>query len=138
MQQMLHIFKKDLRAVGGELAVFIGCLLLGMGGAVVLRVDSDMGELLVVAVGCYLIARLIHVEVIPGDRQFWLTRPFRGMGLLGGKLLFVLVCIHLPIFIGQAVLLARYGFSISGNLAGLLWTQVLMFLTFTLPAAALA
>jgi hypothetical protein len=36
---------------------------------------SMLSELLVLA-WCCLIALVVHAEAIPGDRQFWLTRPY--------------------------------------------------------------
>ena len=53
-------------------------------------------------VAWYLIARLIHAETLPGDRQFWITRPYRWQSLLGAKVLFVLVFLNLPMTVADA------------------------------------
>jgi hypothetical protein len=146
MSQLVHIFKKDLRGLWGEFAVFLGTLILACwsfpyGSAREGRFDLEgswAGEMMVLMAGCYLIARLIHAEAIPGSSQFWLTRPYRWPSLLGAKALFILVCAHLPVFIAQAVLLSGEDFPILGNLAGLLWTQVLMLACVSLPAVGIA
>src|SRR5256885_7885270 len=41
-----------------------------------------------------LIARVIHDEVLPGDNQFWITRPYSWKSLLGAKALFILAFIR--------------------------------------------
>jgi len=146
MRQMLHIFKKDIRGLWGELAVFLCCLVLAcwsfpFGSAREGRFDLEgswAGEVLVLMAGCYLIARLIHAEAIPGSTQFWITRPYRWPSLLGAKMLFILVCAHVPVFVAQAVLLSLADFPVWANLAGLFWTQVLMLACVSLPAAGIA
>src|SRR6185503_19804027 len=85
------------------------------------EVESWAGEVLVLIAGCFLIARLIHAEAIPGSSQFWLTRPYRWPALLGAKTLYVFALFQLPLFISQAALLWNAGFPIWTNLPGLLW-----------------
>lgn len=85
-----------------------------------------------------LIARVIHAEALPGDRQFWTTRPYAWKSLLGAKALFVLLFVNLPLLIADAVILRAYGFSPGAEIPGLLWTQVLLTAAFVLPTAALS
>lgn len=146
MLQLLHIFKKDIRGLWGELAVFLGtlvlaCLSFPYGSAREGRFDLEgswTGETIVLLAGCYLIARLIHSETIPGSHHFWLTRPYRWLPLLGAKILFMFAFVHLPVFVAQAVLLRTADFPVWGNLAALLWTQVMVLACVSLPAAAVA
>lgn len=131
MKQALHIFKKDVRYLRIEIA-----FILLLAAALALGVEWTP-EILELA-GLYLVARLIHAETIPGDRQFWLTRPYRPMNLLGAKLLFIFTFLCAPIGIAQAVLALRLGFPLAYEIPGLLWTQVLIFVAAVIPVAALA
>jgi hypothetical protein len=145
MRQLLHIFKKDVRGLRGELAVFLVALLssrlTGTSRAESGDFRSTFGtpvEVMVLMAGAYLIARLIHAEVLADTRQYWLSRPYRWKSLLAAKALFLLSFIHLPVFLSQAALLYAEGFPLLENLSGLLWFQCLMFFSVSLPAAALA
>ncbi len=86
----------------------------------------------------YLIASAIHQEAIPGDRQYWLTRPFSRRELLAAKLILVLACTCLPLFLGQVASLLLRGTSPFAHLADILATQLFFLATTVLPAAALA
>jgi len=86
----------------------------------------------------YLIARCIHDEAIPGDNQFWITRPYRRSSLLAAKLMFIAVFVNLPILAVQTFQVLHAGFPLSTAWTGILWSQVLLILCLSLPAAALA
>ena len=132
MPQALHIFWKDVRYLWKEITlVLLLCTLFARG------YSAWIEPLLIVAAG-YLIARLIHAEAIPGDRQFWVTRPYRWKSLLMAKLLFIVAFINLPICAAQLSMLISAGFSVASNLGGLVGSQVLLLLFVSLPIAALA
>ena len=137
MRQTLHILRKDLRYLWREI-----CLVLALDAMFIWiethSPDPWWAEMLLTVAAGYLVARLIHAEAIPGDRQFWITRPYRWKSLLGAKLLFVLVFVNLPILIAQLLILMVSGFSPVSNLPGLLWSQVLMIIVVSIPIAALA
>jgi hypothetical protein len=118
MRLALHIFRKDVRYLYREIGLMLALTLL------VSRAES-----LVAIAGMYLIARAIHAETIPGDRQFWLTRPYPWQSLLGAKVLFVIAFINVPLAVAQFVSLAAGGFPIGYELRGLLWSQVLIFVS---------
>jgi len=86
----------------------------------------------------FLIGRVIFAEAIPGDCQFWITRPFRWRSLLGAKLLFIAVFVNLPILLADLYILIADRFPLASSLPGLLWSQVLLFAFVSLPFAALA
>jgi hypothetical protein len=132
MRQALHIFRKDVRYLWREI-----CLVLAL-MAIFAWMNPWWMALLLLASTSYLIARLIHAETIPGDRQFWITRPYRWQSLLGAKLLFMLTFVNLPIFLAQFGIVTAGGFPLSSILAGLFWSQVLLIFTLSLPVAALA
>jgi len=138
MRQAIHIFKKDARALWLEvllllaLAALLGWTETHFAGA------AGVAELLVILAVNYVIARVVHAEVIPGHNQFWLTRPYRWKSLLGAKLLFVLVFVNIPIFAAQCYMIVAEGFSFTQSLPGLIWSQVLMVVCVSLPATCLA
>ena len=137
MKQALHIFKKDFRYLRLEI-----CLVLTL-AAVFAWMETHprnpwWAEMLLIIGAGYLIARLIHAEAIPGDNQFWITRPYRWRSLLGAKLLFIFLFVNLPIFAARFVILSAYGFPVGSILPGLLWSQLLIGLGASLPIAALA
>src|SRR5271165_2344871 len=127
MQQVWHIFKKDVRYLRQEIAFLfaLAVALYWLGG--LLRGDiSDAFGVLVAITAAYTIARLIHAEALPGENQFWVTRPYRWQSLLAAKLLFILTFINLPVFLAQAASLLGRGFPIAWIVPGLLWVQVLI------------
>jgi hypothetical protein len=85
-----------------------------------------------------LIALLVQQESLVGDRQFWITWPYRWQALLGSKALFVLVFIHFPALLADATILAFHGFHPAEYASHLIWKQVLLAATVTAPALGLA
>ena len=124
MQQAIHIFKKDTRFLRAEICFVI---LLAVAFPVLWPVAA-----------AYLIARSIHAEAIPGDNQFWITRPYRWTSLIAAKLLFIGVFVHLPVLLTQLYQVNSHGFRLATTWEGLLWSQILLILCLSLPAAALA
>lgn len=150
MNQIVHIFKKDVRRFSWDIglslsltALYAWCqpmawrpfeLLTGEGARYVGA--SLLGPLLVLA-WMVMLTRLIHQESPVGDKQFWVTRPYRWPDLLAAKLLFVLAFITIPLLIAQLLLLAAAGFGASHHLSVLF--QIHLVLTvFLLLVAALA
>jgi hypothetical protein len=86
----------------------------------------------------FLIIRSVHAESLVGDRQFWVTRPYRWNELLLSKVLFILAFVNLPLFLADGFLLTAAGFRPSSHLVGLLWLQLIWILILFLPATALA
>jgi hypothetical protein len=84
-----------------------------------------------------LIARVVYGEILPGDRQFWITRPYRWTSLLGAKLFFIGVFVNLPLLAADVIILRAYGFAPGEEMQGLAWKQILCTLVFLLPVAAL-
>jgi hypothetical protein len=85
-----------------------------------------------------LIARLIYAEKLPGDRQFWLTRPYRRSSLVAAKALQILLYINIPMLLAGTLIVGVHGAHRSSRLSGLLWIEVLLTAVFILPVAALA
>src|SRR4051812_34967400 len=120
MRQAVHIFRKDVRRLLPEIVV----TLLVVAAFIFLEVRRalwwpdllvnpssawDLVRFLLPAAGWVLIARVIHAEALPGDRQFWLTRPYAWKSLLGAKALFILVFVNLPMLVADVIILGAYG-----------------------------
>ncbi|MEO8099112.1 MAG: hypothetical protein ABI811_15520 [Acidobacteriota bacterium] len=148
-QQALHVFRKDAREFRLEIAgVLILTLLLILTGVQSWESlqerggpNSDPGEILGVLLAItwsLLIARVIQAEALPGDRHFWLTRPYSRTSLVLSKALFIAVFLNLPLMFAQAMIVSLDGLPLFSNLGGLLWNQVLITVVLFLPAAAAA
>lgn len=149
MTQALHIFRKDVRA----LRLYIGVVMAVLAAFTWAHIRADLttratwdarwmvawysGILLVVA-WCALVSQLIHEEALPGDRQFWLTRPYSWRQLLLAKILFVAAFVNAPLFAVQILLLAVSGFSPVDALPKLLWLHLAAILLLLAPAFALS
>jgi hypothetical protein len=150
MRQALHIFKKDIRHLWFEIAVAVTVVIaftftgarqaLWLADPVTNRIAAwTMVMILLPLSWCTLIARVIHNEALPGDSQFWITRPYSRKSLLGAKALFVLAFINLPMLLADGVIVHAYGLHpLGAELPGLLWSQVLLTIVFLLPIAALS
>jgi len=130
MRQALHIFKKDVRYLRWELGALLVLLAIFVYGQIyrdVLRdIRASIFSFLLLGSWAFLCARLIQAEPIPGDRQFWITRPYDWRSLLGAKLIFVGACIGVPLLVADALILKVAGFSVAPHAAGLLWSLLLI------------
>jgi hypothetical protein len=150
VDQIIHIFRKDIRRHWREIALSLATL-----GAFAwnepgqwapqrfaeypVRLIFSQWYTPMVLIGWFLlIVRVVHEEVLAGDRQFWVTRPYDWKKLLTAKALFLVFFVNLPLFIVQMVLLSRAGFRPTGYLTGLLYVQLLWILTLILPLITLA
>jgi hypothetical protein len=155
LRQALHILKKDARLLRVEIGLVLVAAavyawlyprstgeILGLYPAYL--VEQGQGPwghptwILLALTSVFLIARVVHAEPIPGDRQFWITRPYRWSSLLTAKILFVLLFVNVPILIAQLVVFADSGFALRTNVDGILWSTGLLISVCALPVAALA
>jgi hypothetical protein len=140
---MLHIFRKDVRrlwpGIVGSLVV-LGALArqdrwrLDWGPG---ATEGYLNLLVPILWGC-LVALAVEQDPIPGDRQFWITRPFRRTSLVGAKLLFALLFVHVPSVIADCYILGARGFSPLAYAPQLLTKQLVLACALTIPAMALA
>lgn len=130
--QAFLIFRKDVDYLRIEILVFL------LVAAVFAWMKPPSIELLIALAAAYLVMRVVHADGIPGDRQFWITRPYNRWSLLGAKLLFVLVCISLPIAMAQLAVAMDAGFGLAETIPPLLLAQAFLFLFGALPIVALA
>ncbi|HLZ11546.1 MAG TPA: hypothetical protein VKP58_03075 [Candidatus Acidoferrum sp.] len=80
----------------------------------------------------FLLIRLVQGESLVGDRQFWLTRPYKWHTLLSAKLLAALLLVHLPLFLAQLLLLKLAFYPVLASVPGLLQIQFMFFSIITL------
>jgi len=138
MQQALHIFRKDVRFLRIPIAVALALTAAFAWSYSVPRpngVEHSTAILLILG-WWYLAAAAVYKEAPTGDRQFWVTRPYRWTSLLAAKALFLLAFVHLPLFAADLTILAAQGFPPS--LRTLIWRQIGLAALVTLPAAAIA
>ena len=151
MKQVLHIFKKDARHCWPQIGLLVIIMVAYTWSEVrswrpaANYIDAWYGQflapatvLLVIAGWWSLLGRSIQDEKLVGDTQFWVTRPYRWRTLLAAKGLFALIFINVPLLIVQLILLAAAGFNPWHSIPGLLWMQVILWISLLLPVAALA
>ena len=149
MNQSLHIFRKDILHLRPELTNYIGLVAIlslvapqtwegaALHGTMLALFSNVLKGLIPIAM-LMIIARLIHDESLVGDRQFWVTRPYAWTSLLSAKLLFVIVCLVLPIVAMQWSLLLQAGLNPLASIPSLLSRLVSLALIPLLPFMAAA
>lgn len=149
MRQVLHIFKKDVRHLWFEIAVVISVVAaftftgarraLWLTDPAANRIAAWTLVLILLPLTWWtLIARVIHDEVLPGDSQYWTTRPYSWKSLLAAKMLFLIAFINFPMLVADGLIVRAYGLPLGTVLPGLLWSQVLLAVVFILPIATLS
>ncbi len=146
--QPLHIFRKDILHLWPEASVVVA-LFIAFGIAApsnwtnspyagVAQLVSLLLDLLMLLSWLVLISRLIHDEPLVGDRQFWTSRPYHWLSLLGAKLLFLVVFLYLPFFLMQVILLKHAGLYPMLALPALFHNLMLLTVAIVVPFAAIA
>ena len=140
MPQAQWIFRKDFLRLWGVLAVAVPLQILGRWAdsspaAAPMQLITGLFELLA---QWFLVVSLIHEEAVPGDHQYWLTRPIAWKDLLLAKAAFILVFIHLPCFLTDAVTLVAHGQSVIHFPPSLLACQFFILVRGVLLPAAIA
>jgi hypothetical protein len=135
MSPTLVIFKKDARHLWPHIALWIAVL---VSSTIADPWGEAYGSTFVALAAAYLIVVVIQQEALPGDRQYWRTRPFHWHDNLRAKALFILAFVNAAVFLTHAVVLAAYGIPVIEHLTTLLRTQLFLTALILLPAAALA
>ncbi len=106
MSPTLVIFRKDARHLWPHIAVWIAVLLFS---TIADPFSDSYAPLLIGVAAAYLIVTAIHQEALPGDGQYWRTRPFHWHDLLRAKVLFLVAFVNGSVFLTHATVLAVYG-----------------------------
>jgi len=150
MQQAWHIFLKDVRRLRYELIVVLALTAAyawlqahwsPLYSARNERLNAMAGLLrgfLLPVAWWYLASLAVYGEPLPGNRQFWVTRPYRWTSLLGAKLLFIVAFVNLPLLLSDCFILTLQGFHPWATPGGLLWHAATIFAVLLLPMLALA
>jgi|GEM_PF-1069050 hypothetical protein len=160
MKQVLAIFKKDARHLWPEI---LASVVITAAFAIIYPVNwrevegfgartfspfglasnirhilPDCFIILVPLSWLILIGRLVQVETLVGNTQFWVTRPYEWHKLLAAKALFLAAFLYAPFFIAQCTLLAEAGFNPQHYLQGLFINLFYTTVVFVLPLAVLS
>jgi len=150
MRQTWHIFLKDARRLRYEIIVVLALTAAyawsqghwsPLFDARMERLNQIAGMLrgfLLPMAWWYLASMAVYGEPLPGDRQFWVTRPYRLTSLLLAKLLFIAAFVNFPLVLADCFILALQGFEPWANPGGLLWHEVAVFAVLLLPMIAVA
>lgn len=143
MRLMRVMFMKDVRRLWPVAAV-TSLMLAILANAdrwrsdwTVSPMEGWMNLLLTGAWAC-LAALAVLEDPLLGDRHLWMTRPHRWPALLGAKLAFAVLTIHMPGLLADALILNARGFSPVLYLGELLTKQLLFFAGVIFPAMAVA
>lgn len=143
MYRIFAIFRKDARHLWLQIAVLVMLMALVAWLDPTYRGDKasyyDLLCSFALPLTCGLIViSVIHEEKLPGDRQYWLTRPYSRTELIAAKVLFMAVFINLPLLAHHICVYAALGIPPQNHIGALLWKQVFFTAFYILPAAGLA
>lgn len=149
MRQTLHIFAKDVRRFYPEILASLAVTFLflkyypqawGAPGVGFRSLDWLPGAIigLLIVTWWVLITRVIHAESLVGERQFWVTRPYRWPSLLAAKCLFIVAFVYVPFLAAQCVLLLEAGFHPSRVVPGILFNLAMVTGIIVLPLMLIA
>ncbi len=149
MSQILHIFRKDARHHWPE--ILLSWVLVAVyvwdqprkWANQTIHIRFIVGLLnilpaLMILSWAFLIAPVVQGESLVGDRQFWITRPYEWHKLFAAKLLAIVAFIHIPLFIGQILLLKLGNFPVASLLTGLVEIHLMFVAIFLAGALAVA
>jgi ABC-type transport system involved in multi-copper enzyme maturation permease subunit len=143
MRRILAIFRKDARHLWPQAAALAFLMAL----AALLDPAYSRGPALyydlvpsfALPLACWLLViSAIHQENLPGDRQYWLTRPYSRAELAAAKFLFIVTFVNLPLLLYHLGVYLALGVPPADHLAALFWRQVFFTAFYILPATALA
>ena len=134
IREAVLVFKKDVRRFRFLLCGYLGLMAIfaWMEAASPRRLElhqaASFCEILLLLAGCYLAVLAVHQEAVPGDTQYWLTRPISWQSLLLAKAIFVVAFFQLPVLASNLGALLANGLSPFAYAAPLLAITVTSFL----------
>ena len=143
MRLIWQIFTKDARSLGWQAllpALLLGWLAqcdAGRTGATPGQLEGWL-HLLVPLAWSFLVGAVVLEDAPIGDAPAWMTLPIEWHRLLAAKMVFLLLFVHLSLFISQAFILSTRGFTPWLHLSQLAAAQIGLLFMVTLPSLALA
>ena len=145
MTQAIHIFRKDVRRMWPQIAL----VMLAIGYFISLAFKTypvvltplsgtSLIEPLIGATVWFLIAGVVHEESLPGDNEFWLTRPYSRESLLAAKVMMAVFVVAVPLFVADGVMLWAVKLPVAENFGGLVLRQLITSAWLILPPFAIA
>jgi len=140
-----HIFKKDWKLLWRyvvlvwSVQIFFGWMQFVVDSSenrTLERILDVFGPLPLLA-SAFLLAAVVHQDTIPGDRQDWLVRPVKSWDLVAAKLLFALLAVNGPIFVGDLLQGLVHGFSFSAVAGPASSRTIFLLIGFTFPVLVL-
>jgi len=150
MRQTWHIFLKDARRLRYEIIVVLALTAAyawsqGHSGSIpnmrsfrLMQAANILRSYLLPMAWWFLASLAVYGESLPGNRQFWVTRPYRWTSLLAAKLLFIVAFVSFPLLLANCFILLLQGLRPWENPVGLLWHELALFAVIFLPLMALA
>jgi hypothetical protein len=143
MAAILAIFRKDLRHLWPHVVIFAGFLFIG---AFADPVYSPFRQPTAAAIAwvaslfaCWnLVITVVHQERLVGTHQSWRTCPYPKAALPAAKLLFILLCVNVPLLLMQAGVQAAVGIPVLHQASALLWRQLFISVFVLVPLVAIA
>jgi hypothetical protein len=142
-----HIFRKDLTLLW-PLAALSAVTQLALDALMVvvdrnpdaqyLMLSARLCVLVVFVVIALVISVAVHQDALPGTRQDWLIRPIRRRDLLLAKLLFVVVCVQLPLFLGDVIEMGIQELPFGDSVSAAVSHNLYVFVVLSLPALSFA
>ena len=130
MRQTWHIFLKDARRLRYEVIVMLALTAAyawsqGHSGPIptmrtlrLMQAANILRAYLLPMAWWFLASLAVYGESLPGNRQFWVTRPYRWTSLLGAKLLFLVAFVSLPLLLADCFILAHARIAALGKSSG--------------------
>lgn len=146
MREILHIFRKDARALAPFLlallalhAVFAIGTIRSVGHTAIgdrLEAVLSITESLLFVAWIFILALAIQQDPPVGENSFWLTRPYSWVSVLAAKVLFAAVFLNFTLLVSDVLVLHAVGLPI--DFLHLLLRQFPLFALVIVPAFALA
>jgi hypothetical protein len=149
VDQTLHIFRKDVRhrwpQISVVLLLFVLHAVFDVRSSPVYDPDTKLANslssllnVLLPLAMWFLIALVVFQEELPGNRQYWPTRPYKKSSLLAAKILFLIIFINVPLFLSDCCILGFQDFAVIGVMPRILLRQIPLTILFILPSLAIA
>lgn len=147
MSQVGHIFKKDFQHLWPQSLLVLVLIAMfawmnarsqALTAQYLFSAPMQLLPLLLPIGWWHLVAAVVGQEVLAGEDQFWVTRPYSRLSLVAAKILYIIMFINLPMLIADCVILHGQGFPIMSHVPGLLFKQLVLFALWLFPAMALA